>query len=231
MAYRNMTLNPQVLVFLGGAYFPDQTQFYLELVNQLPRPSVVAVDGSLAFLHKLNIRPDWIIGDMDSVDAQILKHYRDVPVLRLAQQKDMTDGEGAMREAIRSGAKEITVLGALDDRLETDHMLGNVFLIAALYEEWRGQGIRITIADPGQSMYFVLNEKRTIQGQSGDGFSLVPLSETVELTYTGLAYPLDRTVIPFGSTRTLRNTFASRIITIEVKGKALAIHHFSNKML
>ena len=37
---------------------------------------VIAVDGGLAAVKSLNIRPDAIVGDFDTVKGELLKEYR-----------------------------------------------------------------------------------------------------------------------------------------------------------
>ena len=44
---------------------------------------VIAVDKGLESLYKLNIIPDHIVGDLDSVNATLLKHYQNNPQITI----------------------------------------------------------------------------------------------------------------------------------------------------
>lgn len=88
---------------------------------------VIAVDGGLARLVGLGITPHLIIGDFDSVDPSLLLRFSSTPALSYPQDKDFSDMELALQEALRFHPKKIILLGASGNRV--DHTLANLFLL------------------------------------------------------------------------------------------------------
>lgn len=92
---------------------------------------VVAADGGAAACERLGLRPDLVVGDMDSLDAAVLETLeRDsVEIRRVPRDKDETDSELALLTALERGAGRITVVGAFGGP-RLDHELANVALLA-----------------------------------------------------------------------------------------------------
>lgn len=91
---------------------------------------VVAVDGGLEAAKELDIIPDVIVGDFDTVHPEILAYYRKMEhiVWEVHQpEKDDTDTELAIKRALAMNCSHITLLGATGGRL--DHMVGNIHLL------------------------------------------------------------------------------------------------------
>jgi thiamine pyrophosphokinase len=89
---------------------------------------VVAADSGLHTAAAAGIRPDWIVGDMDSIDSAELAAYPAEQVLRYPVDKDYTDTELAFSLLEEKGAAEIIIIGGGGGR--TDHL----FAIRSLFE-------------------------------------------------------------------------------------------------
>lgn len=87
---------------------------------------VIAADGGLKYLEQLNIIPDIIVGDFDSLGR--------VPsgsnVIVLPCEKDDTDMSFAACEGLKRGYKHFRLYGASGGRF--DHTLSNIALLASL---------------------------------------------------------------------------------------------------
>ena len=147
---------------------------------------ILAADAGMEALYRDHILPDIIVGDFDSVNPDTLEYFHDkeqIEVCMLNPEKDDTDTEYAIREAIRRGAMEIVVIGATGTRI--DHVLGNISLL--------DEHNRIRM----------INQPLTIrkEEQYGKYVSLIPFSEKVcGVTLRGLKYPLtDYTMGGFNS--------------------------------
>ena len=105
---------------------------------------LVAVDGGADVLERLGLRPDVLIGDMDSVgeSARRTAEQGGVEMILLPTAKDETDAEAALRLVVARGAEQVTVYGALGGP-RLDHLLGNLFLLAASWLE----GAEICLVD------------------------------------------------------------------------------------
>jgi adenosine deaminase len=89
----------------------------------------IGVDGGLNHCYKLEVNPDWIVGDFDSVEPEILQYYQtSTEAKSLPRAKDCTDLEAAIEKAISvSGDSQVVVWGGLGGRI--DHTLSNIFLL------------------------------------------------------------------------------------------------------
>ena len=87
---------------------------------------VIAADGGYDALKGLGIRPDVLVGDMDSVH----RLPGDIPLLRFPARKDETDMALAVQLAKGRGCTRFKLYGALGGRL--DHSLANLHLLADL---------------------------------------------------------------------------------------------------
>lgn len=147
----------------------------------------IVVDGALGITHGLGIKPDFIVGDFDTVNQELLEHYEKDIILRHPPEKDQTDTELAIETALNSGCNHLVFFGATGSRL--DHSLGNIFLLENLLK----QGVEAEILNENNRLYlknqdFVLKRKEA----RGDFVSLLPLTETVEnVTLSGFKYPVE----------------------------------------
>jgi len=153
---------------------------------------ILAVDGAAAVAREYRIRPDALIGDLDSVSEEDLAYIEEqgVPVIRLKREKDDTDTVAAFDEALRRGADEITILGALGHRF--DHSYANVMLLVRALK----RGIKAVITD-GHNTLFAAAGEVVLHGRRGDIVSVLPLSEGMSADAScGLKYPLQNLPLP-----------------------------------
>ncbi|MDR3192027.1 MAG: thiamine diphosphokinase, partial [Treponema sp.] len=89
----------------------------------------VAADSGLMAAEGAGFRPDWIVGDMDSLDDPArLEKYPPERVLRYPGDKDFLDTELALSLLWEKGCTETWLLGGGGGRM--DHLLG----IRSLFE-------------------------------------------------------------------------------------------------
>jgi thiamine pyrophosphokinase len=88
----------------------------------------VAADSGLVAAEKAGIRPDYIIGDMDSVAASRLDSYPTERVIRFSQDKDYTDTELALKMVFEKGCDNVWIIGG--DGGRADHL----FAVFSLFE-------------------------------------------------------------------------------------------------
>jgi thiamine pyrophosphokinase len=171
------------------------------------RPFVLAADGGAARCLAAGVRPDRVIGDLDSLGAEARTRLEGLGVdIEVAEPaKDESDMELCLWAALRLGATRITILGALGlDRPE--HSIANLLLLAdprlvgvAVVILGRGSIVsRIGSADgPGQA---------SLAGRPGDYVSLFPLGAAASgVTTSGLRFPLRGETLTLGPSRGLSN--------------------------
>ena len=187
-------MSKQACIITGGTL---SEEFLKEYFKQNSDTIIIVVDGALEVTHRLKIKPDYIVGDFDTVDQKLLLFYEDEIILRHPPEKDQTDTELAIETALAAGCTRLTFFGATGSRL--DHSLANIFLLQGLLQ----RGIVAEIRNENNRLY--LKDKGfTIQRKSscGDFVSLLPLTETVQkVTLTGFKYPVEN--LTFYRERTL----------------------------
>jgi thiamine pyrophosphokinase len=86
---------------------------------------IIAADSGLSIAEALGLRVDILIGDMDS-----LKHSpkdSQMEIIRLPEEKDVTDTQAAVELALDKGASGIYIIGGIGTRL--DHTLSSIGIL------------------------------------------------------------------------------------------------------
>jgi thiamine pyrophosphokinase len=194
-------------VFLDGDY--EDAAYYEAWA--LAADLVVAADGGGRFLAAAGIVPDLLVGDFDSLDeaAVAAAAARGATVVRHPVRKDQTDGELAVDEALRAGASEVVLAGALG---ALDHVLGHLALLGRV--EARGTPARLV--SPTLTVR-VLGDGARVRLDAGPGtrVSLAPLGDGAVVTLAGFDYDLDRGRLPGDACLGLGNAVAARAATAE----------------
>jgi thiamine pyrophosphokinase len=182
---------------------------------------LICADGGARHLAAVGLMPDVVIGDLDSIDPELVNTWseRGCEVIAHPTAKDETDLELALYLAMDRGATEIVVLGALGGR--TDQTLANMLLLALPAQ----RGIRAWILDGCQEICVVTDEL-TVKGQAGDTLSLIPLGgDAVGITTEGLEYPVHGETLRFGPARGISNVLTAPVAQVRLEsGLLLAVH-------
>lgn len=182
---------------------------------------IIAADKGCECLYNYNINPDLLIGDFDSANKEILNKARlkIKEVLEFPPEKDYTDTEIALMEAVKRGSKKIYLFGATGTRL--DHTLGNIGLLLIAKEK----GIILEIIDDNNRIYLGQN-KMTLHGSYGDNISFHALSDKVtNLEITGGKYILESYDMSLLAPRAICNEFIDTPIEISYDSGELLILH------
>ena len=184
---------------------------------------IVGADGGAARALAWGLRPDLVIGDMDSLSAEARAELeaQGCRCVEHPRAKDETDLELALVHAAEQGAEEIVVLGALGGRL--DHALANVLLLTL--PQLAGLPVRIASGDE-EALLARGGESVSITGQPGDLVSLLPLGGDVQgVTTQGLAWALHGDTLRFGFSRGVSNEMIGSAARVEVKRGLLLVVH------
>ena len=239
-----------VLIITGGSIDTGWAEQWLDdqKNNGVEYDYCIAADSGLGSADKLGIAVDYMLGDYDSVDRDVLARYQgNIPGDVYPAEKDYTDTELAIKTAINKitehnpeyGKKRstldmdvhavtsrasVTVLGATGTRL--DHTLANIGLLEQI--ESRGMDgyivdahnrIRMLIA-PQKDMVKIRREE-----QFGGYISCIALTPVVRgLTMNGFKYPLDNRELLQGVSLCVSNEITDDEARISVKwGKMLVL--------
>ncbi len=212
----------RAVIFANGELNTDLEQI-LSIIE--PNDMLIAADGGIKHLESLHLRPHMIIGDLDSIQANLLVEMKQagVEILQYAMDKDETDLELAVLHAIKLGATEIIFFGLLGGRV--DMTVANLLLLAHPMLA----DIKYHAIENRKEIYVIRGgQSKIIMGQPGDSVSVFPLSgDAVGLTYDGLAYPLQKATLPFATPRGVSNLMVQNTATITLEDGTLLVivHH------
>jgi thiamine pyrophosphokinase len=165
---------------------------------------VVAADGGARHAAALGRSIDRWVGDGDSLGSDGVAALRaaGVPVRLVPVDKDASDTELAVLEAVDLGADDITIVGALGGA-RFDHGLANVTLLDAPALVGR----QARLLEPGARVSLLHGPSTIVlEGQAGDLVTLLPLGDDADgVTTDGLRYPLADETLSAGRTRGLSN--------------------------
>jgi thiamine pyrophosphokinase len=184
---------------------------------------IIAADGGAAHSRILDVKPDVIIGDLDSIDQETLEYFqqRQVEIVTHPTSKDATDLELALEYALQQEPDEIIVLGALGQRW--DHSLGNILLLAN--PEYHSIPIRM-ISGTVEIGLVKPSQPYRLAGMEGDLVSLIPIGgDALGITTRGLEYPLEEGLLKYGATRGISNTLTTNKAFVSIQqGLLLCLH-------
>jgi len=183
---------------------------------------IISADGGLYNTIKMGFRPHTVIGDMDSIDADIKKKYMDrlsgVEFISFPRDKDESDTRLALEHALALDVKDITLAGVSGGRL--DHTFANIMMLASPGLA----GIDIRILD-GDMEAFPMHGSGTVKGAPGKIISLFSLTpRTTFISTRGLKYQLKDETLDLSPVRGLSNIFTRKEAFLDFKdGKLLVI--------
>lgn len=209
----------RIVIFANGELTqPDHLR-----ANLQPTDRIFCADGGTLNALALDLRPELIVGDLDSLPPDVVARMdaAGVTIHRHPADKDQTDLELALELAAAEAPDEILLVTALGGRL--DQMLANVLLLTrpAL------AGPRLSLIEGLQQATILReNQRLTLAGRPGDTLSVVPLTpEVSNVTLRGVKWPLTEASLSLGSTWSISNQFEADQASIEIgHGTALVVH-------
>ncbi|MDN3594480.1 thiamine diphosphokinase [Zunongwangia endophytica] len=194
----------EVVLFINGQ-FPKE----IPVLDRFKK--IYCTDGAYAKLSDLNIQPDVVSGDFDSVKRNRIA--ASVDVIETPDQ-NATDFEKALRIIINEGFKSVAVYGC--SGLEQDHFLGNLNSMIHHYNE-----INIRCFDDF-GCYFFAEKSTEICGFKDEIISLFPFSEAKNIYSEGVKYPLTNEDLAITDRIGTRNTITEDVAKVSfVSGNLL----------
>jgi thiamine pyrophosphokinase len=178
---------------------------------------IVCADGGANSAWKLNIVPDIILGDFDSISESTIQHYRKVKMLRIADQ-DSTDLEKAIRHCIEQHHRTVCIIGATGSRL--DHTTGALGCFKKF--QWK---VNLVFLDTEGALSGIKKSVK-IETEAGDRISLIPLDRCVGVTTTNLKYRLNDDDLELGVREGISNIATGNEVKISVRKGTLLLYKF-----
>ncbi|WP_455542334.1 thiamine diphosphokinase [Intestinibacter sp.] len=186
---------------------------------------IIGADGGCNHLYRMEIVPDYVIGDLDSIDKDLIEYYESKNVIfkKFPTHKDQTDSEICVHLAKTLNATEIDFIGALGGRI--DHALSNIGFMYSVYE----MGIKPRILTSEEEVFIVHNDTKKVKGNKGDTISILAIKGDVSgVTLKNLEYPLDNAKVTYLSPLGISNVMLEDECEISVKeGYLLVIRNLN----
>ncbi|NLB89320.1 MAG: thiamine diphosphokinase [Syntrophomonadaceae bacterium] len=207
------------LILANGSYGPLESY-----QHQLTADIVLCADGGANYAYLMELIPDYIIGDMDSISSEVKDFYlqKQVVFKKFPRQKDFTDTQLVISFAEELGATEIVFLGTLGNRL--DHTLSNLYSSMDACKK----GKKVLHYSPELTIYIV-SDKLNLQGKIGDLVSVLALTDDVDgLTERGFKYPLEKVRLEKTNPYAISNYLITENAEIELDNGIIAVFHYHN---
>jgi thiamine pyrophosphokinase len=161
----------------------EKLQKIIHANNPLQSVQIIAADSGLIPLEEAGIVPDFIVGDMDSLDnLERLEKYPKEKIIQYRKDKDYTDTELALELLMQNGCDEVWIIGGGGGRI--DHL----FALYSLFEREKAPD-RWFI--PAYELRLIKN-KTSLTLPKDLQVSLFPLGGGPwEIQSCGLKWPLD----------------------------------------
>ncbi len=183
----NKTLE-NIVILVNGTV--DSPQLHKNILSQ--SDVIICADGGANHAKRLDVIPDYVIGDMDSVEPKLLQQLQENQTTQVIIDEDQnkTDFELAIELAISLNPESIIILGAIGDNM--DHTLANILSLKNIPAH-----IQASIVDANNAINLVTDEIE-INGKQDEIVSVIALTEITGLTYNGLKWPMTNADVPFG---------------------------------
>ena len=212
-----------VLIISGGSINVD---WLMEWMKEHEVIYCIAADKGLETAHGMGIKVDYILGDYDSVDNDVLVEYRgNTEVVTYPPEKDYTD----THIAVKKGIEAIKSMNAIDDiclyvagatGTRIDHTMTNIYVLNEALEA----GITAYIIDEYNKVY-IKDESFKIakEKQYGKYVSFIPMTERVELSLDGMKYTLSQYILTQGKSICQSNEIVDDEAIITINGGKIVV--------
>ena len=187
------------------------------LRRQIAGARFIAADSGMKHARALGILPELWVGDFDSAGSELMLDYALVPRQTYLADKDATDGEIAVKEALRLGASEFILIGGLGG--QSDHATAHLGLTLHLTQS----GHRCFISNGNEEAYPLIAGSYDFDFGAQSRLSIIPWSDITGLDLTGVKWPLKDKALTLGTSFTMSNVALGPVKLSFASGIAIAV--------
>jgi thiamine pyrophosphokinase len=192
-------------------------------LNEHTRRYVVAADQGAATALAFGLKPDVVIGDLDSIDEATLAELRrlGVPIDVYPRDKNATDGQLAVEKALQERPSLLVLLGFLGGP-RLDQALANVLLLVSV------ETPAVLVDERNECVLVRPEAPYTWQTEPAEVVSLLPLNSDAHGVRThGLRWPLTAETLRLADTRGVSNEPVAPTAAVSIEqGLLLLTRHF-----
>ena len=203
----------KIVVFLNGEY-----NYSMEFIKTITEKAfVLCADGGANASFHYGVMPNKIVGDLDSIEPEILNSYKrlNVEIQKYPVEKDFSDFElilNMIKENTIFNSSEVIILGSSGGRI--DYIINNLMLLEGTKN--------VTMITENEEIYY-RDEPFVIENREEARVSFISLDDTImNMTLKGFKYSIENKLIK-------RNT--SQLVSNEVISKKAEVLFDKGKML
>ena len=174
-------MNKPIIAIIANGLAPSKKLLAQTLTNV---DIIVAADGGAETCRELDIQPDFIVGDLDSVSEETKRYFKDASVILMYDQ-NYSDMQKAIAFSLSKDPEKLKIYSAFGKR--SDHTFSNLLIFSGMdipvpFELYDNFGI-LSLLHPGQ---------HKLKGNAGEPVSLFSITPLQNLSINGLKYPVSR---------------------------------------
>ena len=179
--------------------------------SPLEEDLIIAADSGYQNAQAMGVQPQILLGDFDSLDRNT-DIPKEVEIIQVPAEKDLTDTQLAVSLALERGATELILIGGLDGRL--DHTLSNL----AILEDLDQKHIRAIFNNGQNRARFLRDNGVLLLRDSFRYFSIIAADPIVKgVTVDGCKYPLKKSKLSRTNQYAVSNEIVGNCALIEIK--------------
>ena len=184
---------------------------------------LICADGGANSALKMNLIPDVIVGDLDSISSNSLKEYKSVSkIIRLQRQND-TDVEKCLKYANSKKFDKALLVGVTGNRL--DHTFCNIGIVLKFFPR-----INLSLIAENSFLKAYTGNIKLIT-YPDETISLYGFDKKTKITSKGLKHQLKDIALPFGERESTSNIATGDEIELIIKGGIVFVIRDVNLMM
>jgi len=185
--------------------------------------NLICADGGANSAMNMNLIPDIILGDLDSISTKALHKYKSISkIIEIKRQTD-TDVEKCLKYAIKNKFDEVLLTGATGNRL--DHTFCNLGIVLKFFSQ-----INISLVAEDSFLKPIKGNVK-LRSFAGEIISLYGFDKKTRITSSGLRYPLKNISLPFGEKESTSNVATKNIVELKIKNGTAFVIRDLNTMI
>ena len=199
-------------IIIANGEFLDKEALLACIQNKI----VIALDGAADKLADYNIKPNFVLGDFDSVaDINKWKNEKSVEII-LRPDQNKTDCEKAIEFLDEMGAAKIEIICSWGGRI--DHELYQLNLLKKFHNPKRP----LEIITKTQRIFYCSDVTLRLENNIGANFACFGFP-VAEITSKGLKYEMTDCKLELSKFASVSNSFVTEQINVQVKGSAIIV--------
>lgn len=191
-------------IILANGSPPDKDLLQYFLSNGFG--TLICADGGANSARLMGLVPDFIVGDLDSIEPDTLDYFRTTSKIVKYMRQNDTDVEKCIKYAAKIKFTKCLIMGATGDRL--DHSFCNIGITIKYMD------LMVIFLLSGESILEPFSGTIERKCTVGETISIYGITQNTLFTTSGLRYGLKSESLPFGVRESTSNVVISNRIKI-----------------